>query len=154
MNLATAVTELRRGGINPKAIFIDVEEPPPAAPRLRRTSGETEPRSKGRHDDHLDPRMRALHEAAEAAARDVANRFRDQVTVLTGTRAELRAAVLAFRVRREHVPVRDGEQGHSINHTTTIYVMDPEGRVRGYLYHDASPDEMVRMIRSFSARGR
>lgn len=153
VNVAEAVTQLRRSGFAPKAVFVDVEAPPATAPRIRRAMTQQEIAAQGPHDLHTDPRMRAIHESAIAAARETAARYRDRVTVLTGSRGQLRNAVEAFRVRREHVPARDGEQGHSINHTTMVYVLDPTGKVKGYLYHDAAAEDMVRLVRQLARAG-
>lgn len=68
--------------------------------------------------------------------------FHPRMIGLTGDRKQTFQAVRKFKVRREYVMTNfsSKETGPRINHTTYIYVIDPEGRTRGY-FHDSLPVE-------------
>lgn len=131
-NLADALTRLRSARVASQAAFVEIAAP--AAPiRLRSQTSTTN--AHGHHPSGT----RALSALAEQF---------NTIRFLTGSRAQLRQAFMAFRVRAEHVPPRTdlGEQGHSINHTSAIYLIDPSGEVAGYLRHDATPAVLAEFI--------
>jgi protein SCO1 len=68
--------------------------------------------------------------------------FHPRMIGLTGDRKQTFQAVRKFKVRREYAMTNfsSKETGPRINHTTYIYVIDPEGRTRGY-FHDSLPVE-------------
>ncbi|MBL0936423.1 MAG: SCO family protein [Rhizobiaceae bacterium] len=68
--------------------------------------------------------------------------FHPRLIGLTGDRKQTFQAVRKFKVRREYAMTNfsSKETGPRINHTTYIYVIDPDGRTRGYFY-DALPIE-------------
>ncbi len=123
--LAAAADALNEGGVPTRAVFVDIEAAP-APIRLRSLS-----------TAHGGEPLHGAHAPAASAA------FRG-VSFLSGSRAQIRQALTAFRVRTEHVPPRTslGESGHSINHTTAIFVIDPAGAVTGYVYHTISPADL------------
>jgi len=82
---------------------------------------------------------------------EIVKRFGPSLLVLTGSRNQLSAVTVAFQVRREHVPARPKEEGHSINHTSFIYLMAPSGEVKQYLYHNAAPDVLSAAVRKSAA---
>lgn len=128
--LADAAADLRARGVPARAVFVDVETAPmPLRPRASAASTGAQP-------EHAHP--------PEALA-ELARQFTD-VTFLHGTRGQVRRALAAFRVRAEHVPARPGETGHSINHTTAIYVVGPGGAVAGYLYHTVAPRDLAAYV--------
>jgi protein SCO1 len=134
--MVEAARRLDARGIPTTAAFVDVD-----APMLG-----VQPRRTG-----LQAASAHIHDPSEAT-RALAQTFGQDLLVLTGSRGQINAAVRQFRVLREHTPPRRGEEGHSLNHSTLIYVMDPGGRVAGYLYHDARPEELERFVRR-RARG-
>jgi protein SCO1/2 len=134
-SIVLAARKLRGGQIPARAVFVDIETP----------SGAIRPR-----DPQL-PTTRRGHHVAEGDDSPVVGlqqRFGDELLALTGSRAQLNAATVAFQVRREHVPARPAEKGHSINHTSFIYLATPEGRIVRYFGHDASPEEIVQHVRA------
>lgn len=125
-----AAAALRAQGREAQAVFVDID----AAPQpLRLRSANQDGHQGHAHAGHAGDDMAAL-------AREFPS-----VMFLTGRRGQVRGALEAFRVRTEHVPPRTqlGEQGHSINHTTLIYVMDPTGALAGYAYHDTSVEALA-----------
>lgn len=131
--LREAAVVLRGHGLDARAVFIDIEAQ--AQPLHVRTAASTEP------EGHSHARR------SEGAMTELARAF-PSIAFLTGGRAEIRRAVEAFRVRAEHIPPRTqlGEQGHSINHTSLIYVLDPAGAIAGYVTHDVTPTALVALV--------
>jgi cytochrome oxidase Cu insertion factor (SCO1/SenC/PrrC family) len=132
--IATAAKELSKAGINTNAVFVDIEAP--AIGNVRRRAG-----SASDHDDHVYLVDR------KAALRSLQQSFGSDMQILTGTRGQLSAATAAFRVAREHKPPRDGERGHSINHSSLIYILDPRAKVAGYGYHTSTPKILIETVR-------
>jgi protein SCO1 len=119
---------LRDQGLDARAVFVDIDSPPLGMIRRRNGAGPV-------HADHDLDRI--------AAMRALAKRFGGELRVLNGTRSQLSAAARAFKVAREHTPPRNGEEGHSINHSTMIYFIAPDTKVAGYGYHDADLEELT-----------
>lgn len=132
--IVEAARQLSSAGTPARAVFIDIE--PPAA-----TIQPRNPELKASALTHHDPLK------AKAAQDAIVKRFGPSLLVLTGSRNQLNAATVAFQVRREHVPARPREEGHSINHTSFIYVMNPAGEVTQYVYHDAPPNALIGAVR-------
>jgi protein SCO1 len=136
--IVEASRKLNQRGLVARAVFVDIE--PPAGTIVPRNAnvGATQ---QGHHD---------LAQSSNAMAA-IAQQFGSSLLVLTGSRNQLNAATVAFQVRRDHTPPRPMEKGHSINHTSFIYLVSPTGVVTSYLYHTATPDEIVRTVRSKAA---
>lgn len=132
--IAAAAKELRKIGINTNAVFVDIEAP--AVGNLRRRAD-----TPAYHDGHVHLIDR------KAALRSLQQGFGPDMQVLTGTRGQLSAATAAFRVAREHTPPRAGERGHSINHSSLIYILDPSAKVAGYGYHTSTPKILIETVR-------
>ncbi|NRA00594.1 MAG: SCO family protein, partial [Myxococcales bacterium] len=77
-----------------------------------------------------------------------------RIVGLTGTVKQIQDVGRSFRVRREHVHVTQTEEPghHRINHTTWIFLVDPEGRTLAYYYHTIEPAELAAEIRTHLAR--
>lgn len=76
--------------------------------------------------------------------------FPDGVIGLTGTPAQVRAAADAWRA--VYQKVGEGE-AYTMNHSLTIYLMGPDGRMRSALGHDLGPENAARIIGQAMARG-
>lgn len=66
--------------------------------------------------------------------------FGEQMLGLGGTRDQIAAAARNFRVR---YVVTKTEQSYTVQHTSSIYLIDPEGRVIEAFSFDARPAELV-----------
>jgi cytochrome oxidase Cu insertion factor (SCO1/SenC/PrrC family) len=131
--IAQAARELRTTGLNTRATFVDIEAP--AVGNVRRRAV-----AEGSHPVHL-------HEVdRNRSLRLLQSNFGSELQILTGSRGQLAAATAAFRVAREHIPPRDGERGHSINHSSLIYLIDPRARIAGYGYHTSTPKVLVETV--------
>lgn len=76
--------------------------------------------------------------------------FPEGVIGLTGTPAQVRAAADAYRA--VYQKVGEGE-AYTMNHSLTIYLMGPDGRMRSALGHDLGPANAARIIEQAMARG-
>jgi protein SCO1/2 len=76
--------------------------------------------------------------------------FPEGVIGLTGTPAQVRAAADAYRA--VYQKVGEGE-AYTMNHSLTIYLMGPDGRMRSALGHDLGPANAARIIQQAMARG-
>jgi cytochrome oxidase Cu insertion factor (SCO1/SenC/PrrC family) len=76
--------------------------------------------------------------------------FHPRFVALTGTRKQIFEAARAFEVRRDHVPARRGkekENGFRIDHTTHVYLLDPNGQVVAVLGYGESPETMAAKLK-------
>ncbi|MBX9802325.1 MAG: SCO family protein [Caulobacteraceae bacterium] len=76
--------------------------------------------------------------------------FPEGVIGLTGTPEQVRAAADAYRAVYQKVGEGDA---YTLNHSLTIYLMGPDGRLRSALGHDLGPDNAARIIQQAMARG-
>jgi cytochrome oxidase Cu insertion factor (SCO1/SenC/PrrC family) len=148
--IVRAAGDLRRSGLSARAVFVDIDVPPLGVLRFRRPGAAMQVdqhRSSAHHHGDLD---------RVAAMRAIAHDYDGRLVVASGTRGQLAYASRAFNVAREHIPPRDGEHGHSINHSSLIYILDPSGHVAGYASHHVPLrsllDQMQHLARAFSGR--
>jgi protein SCO1 len=141
--MAAAVDLLEADGVAVNAVFVDFEAPAISQPRLRRPHAPSAPAGQAIAAASRAESDHGAHPDSSEALRRTAKQFEGRIQVLTGSRAELHRAAASFAVRREHIPPRAGEVGHSINHTTYIYLMDPFGRVVDHRYHDVSAKDLA-----------
>ena len=67
---------------------------------------------------------------------------------LTGTKAEIDKVVKAYQAHYLEIP---GETGtwYSINHTTTVYLHDKQGKVRYLFLYEGTPEQLAESIRKY-----
>jgi protein SCO1/2 len=67
---------------------------------------------------------------------------------LTGTKPEIDKVVDAYQAHYLKIP---GETGnwYSINHTTTVYLHDKQGKVRYLLLYEDTPEQLAEAIRKY-----
>jgi protein SCO1/2 len=70
--------------------------------------------------------------------------FHPQLVALTGTEDEVRAAARAYRVYF-HIPDEEGD-AYLVDHSTFVYLMDPDGRYVTHFGIDAAPEAMAQAI--------
>ncbi|MEQ1782558.1 MAG: SCO family protein [Hyphomonadaceae bacterium] len=141
--MPVAIDRLKAAGVPVKAVFVDIN-----APRLDDMTGGVAhggghvaamPVSSHAHDGEAktgpEIRREVIAEWGPQAA--------PGMIFLSGTRKELAVAVRAFQSRIEAAMLKNDEPIHHINHTTNIYVLDPQGRVRGVVYHSDSAKVMT-----------
>ncbi|MES2904845.1 MAG: SCO family protein [Pseudomonadota bacterium] len=139
-NIAAAAKALRQRGVAAKAVFVDLEPPPPGMIRL--ASGH---HGHGQHGSNWPQRYAMARLALSSGGK---------LDVLTGNRFQLSKATAAFHVLREHVPPRPGEENFSINHGSMIYLIGHDTLVAGYGYHDMPVATMVDLVTRLSKADR
>jgi len=154
-SMPAAIDRLKSEGIGAKAVFVDIN-----APRLDDPAGGlmhggghdggqvTSATSTHGHDGAslTGPEIRRRAIAAWAPTID-----RDMI-FLAGTRKQVLGANKAYQSRVEAAMMKNpAELIHHINHTTTIYLQDPQGRVRGLAYHSDSVGAMVDAVKKLAS---
>lgn len=77
--------------------------------------------------------------------------FKIDALGLTGTKAEIDKVVGMYGAEYEIVPEPDSAAKYSVAHSTTLYALDPAGRVRVTFSYDAKVDEIVEGLRTILA---
>jgi cytochrome oxidase Cu insertion factor (SCO1/SenC/PrrC family) len=72
--------------------------------------------------------------------------FHPRLVGLTGTPAEIDAVTKAYRVYFKKVPDPKSTAGYSMDHSSIIYVMGPDGAYRAHFTHATSPDAMAERL--------
>lgn len=80
--------------------------------------------------------------------------FHPRLVGLTGDRKQTFTVVRKFKVRRDYAASNFSarETGPRINHTTYLYVIDPEGKTRGYFSDRLPAEEYVKELRYHMTR--
>lgn len=75
--------------------------------------------------------------------------FHPNILGLSGTRAQTFDIVRLYKIRREYMATNYSKKefGPRIDHTTYIFLVDPNGKTRGYYHHALAPDQMAEFIR-------
>ena len=136
--IVKAAQLLRARGLKARAVFVDIDAPRTGF--VRRDARQDSAAGHAHSDmGHL------------AAMRGLQSTYGSDLTVLTGSRLQLANAARAFLVAREHRPPRAGEVGHSINHSSRIYLIAPDTKVAGYGHHGSAPAELASMVARLNA---
>ena len=77
--------------------------------------------------------------------------FRIDAVGLTGQKADIDTVVQQYGAAYEIVPTPDSAAKYTVSHTTTLYALDPSGRLRMKFRYEATVDEVVTGIRSILA---
>jgi cytochrome oxidase Cu insertion factor (SCO1/SenC/PrrC family) len=72
--------------------------------------------------------------------------FHPRLIGLTGTPAEIQSVIKAYRVYAKRVPDPKSTAGYTLDHSTFIYVMGPDGAYRTHFTHTTSVDAMVERL--------
>jgi cytochrome oxidase Cu insertion factor (SCO1/SenC/PrrC family) len=72
--------------------------------------------------------------------------FHPRLVGLTGTAQEIDAAARAYRVYVKKVPDPKSTAGYTMDHSSIIYVIGPDGKYRTHFTHAASPDAMAERL--------
>ncbi len=72
--------------------------------------------------------------------------FHPRLVGLTGTPAEVEAVVKAYRVYVRKVSDPKSTAGYTIDHTSLIYVMGPDGAYRTHLAHTTNADALAERL--------
>lgn len=72
---------------------------------------------------------------------------------LTGSREEIDKVVTLYGAKYEIVPTPESAAKYTVSHSTTLYALDPQGRVRIQFPYEATVDEIVAGVRQILAEG-
>jgi protein SCO1/2 len=72
--------------------------------------------------------------------------FHPRLVGLTGTTQEIDAAARAYRVYVKKVPDPKSTAGYTMDHSSIIYVIGPDGKYRAHFTHATSPDAMAERL--------
>lgn len=70
---------------------------------------------------------------------------------LTGSREAIDKVVTLYGAKYEIVPTPESAAKYTVSHSTTLYALDPQGRVRIQFPYEATVDEIVAGIRQILA---
>lgn len=148
-SMPAAIDALNAEGIRSRAVFIDIN-----APRLDDLTGGMAHGGE-RHEGNLTPTSSHDHagvlltgpEVRRRAIAEWGAKIDPEMILLSGTRKQVLAANMAYQSRVEAAMMQNDEPIHHINHTTTIYLQDPQGRVRGLAYHSDPVATMVEAVK-------
>ncbi|MGE0630609.1 MAG: SCO family protein [Hyphomicrobiaceae bacterium] len=72
--------------------------------------------------------------------------FYPSFVALTGTSDEVKAAARAYRVYYNRVKDPQSTAGYTMDHTSIIYLMGPDGRFISHFTHATQPDKIVESL--------
>ncbi|MDE2364526.1 MAG: SCO family protein [Hyphomicrobiales bacterium] len=82
-----------------------------------------------------------------AALKDYVSSFDPRIVGLSGDRAQIDAAIRAYRVYARKVPGKDGD--YTYDHTALVYLMDKQGRFVGSFNIERKPQEAAAQLREY-----
>lgn len=80
--------------------------------------------------------------------KDDLGNFRIDALGLTGTKPEIDKVVQQYGAAYEIVPTPDSAAKYTVSHTTTLYALDPQGRLRMKFRYEATADEIVEGVKA------
>ena len=83
-----------------------------------------------------------------AVMKDYVGAFGTPIAALSGSRPQVEAAMKAYRVYAARHPTKDG---YDMDHSSIIYVMDPQGRLGAIFTHETSPDQIAAKLKELRA---
>lgn len=78
---------------------------------------------------------------------DYVTKFHPRLVGLTGSKAQVAGAARAYRVYFARFDAPESDAGYLMDHTASVYMLDPDGRFIGKFAHGTDPEEMARGIR-------
>lgn len=83
-------------------------------------------------------------------AADYAAAFHPSIIGLSGTEAQVAAAVRAWRVHRRKVPVEgEPDDAYMVDHSSITYLMGPDGGFETLFPHGTPPERMATVLRTY-----
>ena len=80
-----------------------------------------------------------------AAMKDYLSSFDPRLKGLTGSPEAVAKVISGYRVYAKKIPLKDGD--YTMDHTAGAFVFDKEGRVRLFIRHGASIDDITSDLR-------
>jgi protein SCO1/2 len=77
---------------------------------------------------------------------DYVTHFHPRLIGLTGAEDDVAAAAKAYRIYY-NIPEKEGND-YAVDHSTFIYLMDPDGAYRTHFSHNATPEEVAERLKT------
>ncbi len=102
----------------------------------------------GESADHIEPVFITVDPARDRPKilKDYVASFGTRFTALTGSSEEIARVTREYRVYVEREPAANG--GYAVNHSSRIYLMDPDGRFVGVYDETLGPDGLAKALRA------
>lgn len=78
---------------------------------------------------------------------EYAHYFHPNMIGVTGSLEELNRVANQYGVYFHKVEIENSSLGYAVDHTSTIFLVDPEGKLRDIIQHSDSPDNILGKIR-------
>lgn len=75
--------------------------------------------------------------------------FSDRILGLTGTQDQIDALVKQYGAYYKFVQLDDSALGYTVDHSTRIYLIDPDGALADLLDHDINPNELHKRLAAY-----
>lgn len=75
--------------------------------------------------------------------------FSDRIIGLTGSREKIDEALKAYKVYSVVIPNEESPHNYSMNHTSLVYVMDPELNFVTVFSHETSVEDIVKIVKKY-----
>lgn len=72
--------------------------------------------------------------------------FHERLVGLTGTADEIKTAAKAYKVYYRKVDDKNSDAGYTVDHSSIVFLMSPEGEYVAHFAHGTSPDAMAQTI--------
>ena len=72
--------------------------------------------------------------------------FHERLVGLTGTADEVKTAAKAYKVYYRKVDDKNSDAGYTVDHSSIVFLMSPEGEYVAHFAHGTSPDAMAKTI--------
>ncbi len=82
-----------------------------------------------------------------------ASGFPQNLVALTGTQAQVDAAIKTYRIFAKRVEDPQSAAGYTMDHASLFYLMDEKGEFVDVMGHDATPPEMAARLKKYLKTG-
>lgn len=82
-----------------------------------------------------------------ARLKEYANYFYPSMIGATGSREQIDSLVRQYGAFYRIVKLEDSAMGYAVDHSSRIYIIDPQGKLSGTVLHNGFPDELADALR-------
>jgi cytochrome oxidase Cu insertion factor (SCO1/SenC/PrrC family) len=102
----------------------------------------------GHQGDQVQPLFITVDPERDTPAQlaEYVSQFHPRMAGLTGTPEQIAAAARAYRVYYAKVPNKDNDAYYTMDHSSFVYLMSPDGRFLEAFAHGTTPDKMAQGI--------
>lgn len=74
--------------------------------------------------------------------------FHPALTGVTGTKSEIDEVVALYGAFYRRIAMEDSAMGYAVDHSSRIYLIGPQGKLRNTISHNASPSELIEALQA------